>query len=114
MPFINVNTAQKLQDDTKEGIKKRLGELISIVPGKSESVLMIKFDDNSSIYYSGAAKVKAAYIDIRINGSATQEQKKQLIESVFELFKEQLGIDSDDVFITVSEFENWGFQGTMV
>ena len=26
---------KKLQDDTREAIKKRLGELISIVPGKS-------------------------------------------------------------------------------
>jgi phenylpyruvate tautomerase PptA (4-oxalocrotonate tautomerase family) len=114
MPFINVNTTQKLQDDAREAIKKRLGELISIVPGKSESVLMIKFDDSSCMYYSGTAKAKAAYVDIRIHGSATQEQKKQLIENVFELFREQLGIESKDVFITISEFENWGFEGTMV
>ncbi len=114
MPYINVNTTQKLEDNKKEAIKRKLGELISIIPGKSESVLMIKFDDSSTIYYSGDVKEKAAYVDIKIHGSASNGQKKQLIERVFDVIREQLGIDNDDVFITISEFENWGFRGTMV
>ena len=114
MPYINVNTTKKLDGGSKEAIRKKLGELISIIPGKSEDVLMIKFDDDSCIYYSGSLKDSAAYVDIKIHGSASLEQKKELIEGVFAAFKEQLGIYEKDMFITVSEFANWGFQGTMV
>jgi len=114
MPFINVNTTKKIDGKKRETIKKKLGELISIIPGKSEEVLMIKFDDGSCIYYSGSLKDNAAYVDIRIHGSATKEQKTELIEEVFAAFKEQLGTDEKDMFVTISEFGNWGFQGTMV
>ena len=114
MPYINVNTSKKLTEEKKNTLKQKLGELIAIIPGKSESVLMIKLNDEECIYYSGILKDNAAFVDIKIKGSAAFEIKKELTESVFRAFGEQLGIDAADMFITISEFENWGFQGTLL
>ena len=41
MPYIDVNVSIKLSDQEKDNLKSKLGELISIIPGKTENVLMI-------------------------------------------------------------------------
>ena len=114
MPYINVSTTKALDAENRESIKKRLGEMICIIPGKSEEVLMIRFDHGACIYYSGREKENAAYVDIRIHGNATVAEKSELTVRVFEAFKDQLAINNKDMFVTISEFANWGFQGKLV
>ena len=37
MPFINSKVTVKMTDDKKEGVKKKFGEAIKLIPGKSEN-----------------------------------------------------------------------------
>ena len=43
MPFIGSKITVKVSKEKKEIIKKRLGEAIELVPGKSERFLMVGF-----------------------------------------------------------------------
>lgn len=45
MPFINSKVTVKMTDSQKEAVKKRLGEAITLIPGKSENWLMAGFED---------------------------------------------------------------------
>jgi phenylpyruvate tautomerase PptA (4-oxalocrotonate tautomerase family) len=47
MPFINVKISEKLSDTQVDNIKSRLGEAISLIPGKSEAWLMVNIQDLS-------------------------------------------------------------------
>ena len=47
MPFINVKT--NINIENKDVIKEELGKLISILPGKSETWLMVDIEDNKNM-----------------------------------------------------------------
>ena len=53
MPFINSKVTVKMSPETKERVKSRLGEAIAIIPGKSESWLMVGFEDEYDLYFEG-------------------------------------------------------------
>ena len=49
MPFINVKISENLSDTQVDNIKSRLGEAISLIPGKSEAWLMVNILPQSPI-----------------------------------------------------------------
>ena len=62
MPYIDINITNKLNEKEKDKIKSKLGELITIIPGKKEASLMIGINDEYTIYLEGERKDKSAYI----------------------------------------------------
>ena len=113
MPYIAVNTSQTLSADQKEKIKTELGRLITLIPGKTEAVTLIDFSDSRTIYKNGV-KVTGAFIDVRLFQKADFEPKKLFTEKVFVLFSKELGIEKENMYLTIVEFENWGFAGTLI
>lgn len=51
MPFINTKTNIKISNEKEIAIKERLGQAIAVIPGKSESWLMVGFEDEYSLYF---------------------------------------------------------------
>ena len=49
MPFIDSKVTVSLPEEKKEAIKTRLGEAISVL-NKSETYLMVGFEDNYDLY----------------------------------------------------------------
>lgn len=112
MPYIAVNVSRVLNEQEKEAIKAALGEKIGVIPGKVEKGLMVDIADGRSLYYGGKA-CDGAYLDVKIFGTAAPEHKKAFMEAAFDVM-EQAGISKKNVYITLSEFPNWGVNGTMV
>lgn len=112
MPYIAVNVSRVLNEQEKESIKSALGEKISVIPGKKEKGLMVDIADGRTLYYGGT-KCDGAFLDIRIFGTAAAEDKKAFMEAAFDVM-EQAGFSKKNVYMTLSEFPNWGVGGTMV
>ncbi len=112
MPYIAINTSKSLTDTQKEELKTALGEKITVIPGKSESRLMIDISDNHTMYFAGE-KRELAYIDVRCYKTTEFENKKAFTEVVFNLVQQITGLPQDAIYLTYSEFENWGTMGTM-
>ena len=72
MPFINVKISEKLSDTQVDNIKSRLGEAISLIPGKSEAWLMVNIQDNCKLYFKGTNDKPTAFTDVSIFGSAAK------------------------------------------
>lgn len=53
MPFINSKISMKISQEQETELKTRLGQSISIIPGKSESWLMTGFEDGYHLYFRG-------------------------------------------------------------
>lgn len=53
MPFISLKTSVDLSKEKEELLRQRLGEVIEIIPGKSEEWLMIGFEDNYKLHFKG-------------------------------------------------------------
>ena len=111
MPYIAVNTVQKLTDAQKEKIKTELGRLITIIPTKAEAGLLIDFSGDRTMYKAGE-NVSGAFIEVRLFHKADFEPKKKLTEEIFALFIRELGTKKENMYLNILEFDNWGSAGT--
>lgn len=111
MPYIAVNTTQKLSDAQKVKIKTELGRLIAIIPTKSEANLMIDISDSRTFYKAGR-EVAGVFIDLRLYHKSEFEPKKQFTEETFQMLARELGAEKENMYLTIMEFENWGSGGT--
>ena len=51
MPYISFKTNHKLTLRQENTIKSKSGELISLIPGKTEKALMIHMEDDQIMYF---------------------------------------------------------------
>ena len=113
MPYIAINTAQKLSAAQKEKIKTELGRLITIIPAKTEAVTYVDFSDSRTAYYGGV-EISGAFIDVRLFHKADFAPKKKFTEEALAMLSRELGITKENMYLTIMEFENWGFGGTLL
>ncbi|GHV38032.1 hypothetical protein AGMMS49546_07600 [Spirochaetia bacterium] len=112
MPYIAINTTEKLSNEKKDTIKSELGRLIAVIPTKNESGLLIDFSGDHSFYRAGTP-VNGAYVEIRLFHKSDFEPKKKFTEGVFDLLSKELGIDKGHMVLNIIELENWGGGGTL-
>ncbi|MDR0853729.1 MAG: hypothetical protein LBN34_05115 [Clostridiales Family XIII bacterium] len=113
MPLIKVSTSLTLEKSQKDSIKSKLGEAISIIPGKSEGVLMIDISDGHTIYFHGEELPKAAHVTVDLYGTADFDVKAEFTEKVFEILKETADLAAGEVFIRIGEYPVWGAGGKL-
>ena len=113
MPYINSKLTVKLSQQDKEHLKSQLGKIIEEIPGKSEEWLMLSFEDNETIYFRGNKMEKAAFIEVKIFGTAEREYKNKVNDLICTLYQSELDIPKDSIYITFSEVKDWGFNGEM-
>ena len=58
MPYIDAKVNVSITAEQEKELKTRLGKAIEIIPGKSESWLMIAFEDACNYRYLGHNSVK--------------------------------------------------------
>ncbi|MCB2294968.1 hypothetical protein LGK95_15890 [Clostridium algoriphilum] len=113
MPYINSTLTVKLTEGKKEKIKSKLGEIITEIPGKSEEWLMVSFNDDHTLYFRGIKKDKAAFVEIKIAGTAERKHKEVITAKVCSLFEEELSINKDSIYLVFDEIKDWGWNGNM-
>jgi phenylpyruvate tautomerase PptA (4-oxalocrotonate tautomerase family) len=112
MPYIAINTTEKLPAAKQETIKAEIGRFISLIPTKTEAGLLIDFSGDHSFYRAGAP-VTGAYVEVRLYRPSDFEAKKKFTEEVFSLLSRELGIGKDLMYLNIIELENWGGGGTL-
>ena len=100
MPFINSKVSVNMSQEKKEQVKKRLGEVISLVPGKSENWLMVGFEDGCDLYFQGNQDGPAGDVFNTLTGAICQ------------IMTEELGIPSNRTYVKYEEVEHWGWNGS--
>jgi len=113
MPYIDVNITKKLSDDEKDILKTKLGELISIIPGKTEDVTMIGINDGYTMYMSGQRKEKLAYLNIKLFKQSEFEYKMELTKQIFEFFEKEFDITGENMYMNFDEYDSWATRGTL-
>ena len=112
MPYIALNTSQKLPEAKKEKIKAEFGRIVTNIPTKTEAVTMIDFSDDRTMYKEGE-KIDGAFVDLRLFKKAEFEAKKKFTEETFEMLNRELGIKNENFYLNIIEFENWGSGATL-
>ena len=87
MPFINSRVSVPMSEAQKESLKQKLGEAISIIPGKTESWLMIEFADGCEMYFQGDASQPIAFVEVKVFGTFSDENLTTLMIAVCGLYE---------------------------
>lgn len=111
MPYISTKTTVSVNPERKEAIKSKLGKAIELIPGKSESWLMLSFEDNSSMYFKGSNEKPLAFAEVKLFGKASSEAYKKLTKAITDIIGEELGIKPDCIYVKYEEVSIWGWNG---
>lgn len=111
MPFINSKISTKISDEQETKLKEALGQAISVIPGKSESWLMVGFEDDYKLYFKGDNSKPAAFVDVSVFGQDNPLAFDKLAGEICRIYKDVLGISPDRVYVKYSSTSNWGWNG---
>lgn len=112
MPYIRTTVSNELTDEKRESIKAKFGQAIALIPGKSESWLMLSFEDNMKMYFRGDESEDYAYLEVSLFGSASDAAYDRLTAALSEIINEELGIGRENIYIKYEEAEHWGWNGS--
>lgn len=112
MPFIQSKVNVSLSKDEKESLKTKLGQAITLIPGKSESRLMLDFEENCSLYFKGKNDGKLAFLDVKLFGKTTAPVYDRLTAALCRIYEETLGIPPENIYVKYEEVEHWGCDGS--
>ena len=111
MPYIRTTVSNTISDAARDNLKKKLGEAIALIPGKSEAWLMLAFEDNMKMYFKGDCSEEYAYIEVSIFGSASDAAYDRLTAAICEVINEELDIPMQNIYVKYEESTHWGWNG---
>lgn len=111
MPFISSKVNISMTEEQKETIKQKLGENISIIPGKTEDWLMIEFADDCDLYFGGDKKSPAAFIEVKIFGEIRDMVAGKMTEIICGIYEKELQIKQNRIYVKYEEVRKWGWNG---
>lgn len=111
MPLIAVYTGRKLAAETKRNIASELGKIVTVIPGKNEGNLMVAVQDGLDMVFAGDASGDCLYADIKLHGASPHEAKDKLVTDCIAMLHAAAGVPTDNIYVTVAEFANWGAIG---
>jgi hypothetical protein len=109
MPFIETKTSVKLDESKINALKEAYGKDIEIIPGKTESWLMLNFVGDCKMAFRGKTEPDTAILEVSILGTATKDAYDKLTYKLCEDVSAILGVPSDRIYIKYSEHTVWGY-----
>ena len=97
MPFIDSKITVSLTPEKEEAIKTKLGEAIQIL-NKSETYLMVGFEDNYDLYMGGSKLDKGAYVSVSLFGQASPSAYSEMTKVICDILSEELSIPGNQVY----------------
>ena len=110
MPFININTNVAVSKQQEVAVKTKLGKAIELLPGKSESWLMVGFEAEHPLYFRGSDSERIAFVEVSVYGKVSRSAADRLTAAITEILGQELGIEQS--YIKYEEVEIWGWNGS--
>jgi len=112
MPFINSKDTVKMTEEKKEVVKQKLGEAITLIPGKSEHWLMVGFEDEYDLYFQGNRDGESAFVEVSVFGSISASVSDDLTGKICEILEGELGIPKNRIYVKYQDVKNLGWNGS--
>lgn len=114
MPFITIQTGARLSEQQKKTLASRLGEIITVVPGKTFENLMLSIHDGVFMAFGPQPADKCMHLDILTYKESTFADLEKLVKLCTDLAGEVCGMPADNVYISIAGRENWGVGGKYI
>ncbi len=112
MPFIDSRVSVKTTPDQRKQLKEKLGAAIALIPGKSESWLMIDLADEQEMYFRGEGEEPTAYIAVNVYGNPDPDAFGRMTAELTKIYGEVLGIAPDRIYVKYAATRDWGWNGS--
>ena len=110
MPFINTRTSAEISKEQEKQLKEKMGSAIRLI-GKSESWLMLNFEDNCRLYFKGDNSENMAIVEVALFGKASSSQYDALTEAITNDISAVLNIAPSNIYVKYEEVDHWGYNG---
>lgn len=110
MPFIRTDTNVSISDSVCKSLKEQIGEAIALIPGKSESWLMLEFNGEKAMYFAGS-DAPLVMAEVTIFGGASDAAYDALTAKLTDIFSETLSVSPDRIYVKYAETDHWGWNG---
>ena len=111
MPMIDSKITTPVSQEKRDILKAELGKAISIM-GKSESYLMLGFEDNYDLYFAGKKVEEGAFVTVQLFGALSSGACDKMTAKICDIYQKQLGLSPDKIYITYQGIDNWGWNGS--
>lgn len=111
MPYINLKTTIKLDNEKCEALKTAFGKAIEVFPGKTEAWLMVGIEDSQKLWFKGDASADSAIVDVDLLGDVNPGASEKMTGVICDILKNEIGISSDRVYVKYTGYKNWGWNG---
>ncbi len=112
MPFIDAKVSVAVTPVQEESVKQKLGKAISLIPGKSETWLMLNIQPGCHLYFQGTNSEPAAMVEVKLFGSASPAAYGKMTAEVTKILSSELAIPENRVFVKYEEVQHWGWNGS--
>ena len=112
MPFINSKVSVETTEGQRKELKSRLGQAIALIPGKSESWLMVDLEDNQKMYFRGDDSEPIAFVSVNCYGKPDPKAFARMTEELTKIYGEVLGISPDHMYVKYDASLYWGWNGS--
>ncbi len=112
MPYISLEANTPILPSQAEELKTQFGKAISLIPGKSETYLMVSVKENPNLWMAGTND-GAAYIRVAMLGKAQRADCNTLTARICQVVSRILSIAPNRVYVCFSYTDEWGCDGTL-
>lgn len=112
MPFVDVKLTKKLSSNQEDGLKNKIGEFISVFPGKSESWLMCKIADDKKIWFGGDNSSDSAFVEVKLFGAVDKNGANDFTAKICDYLESEIGIKASRVYVRYEGGTDWGWNGS--
>lgn len=109
MPLITAKVSTEISKEKEIVIKAKLGKAIELI-NKTESWLMIDFQESCHLYFKGE-DAPCAMVEVDLFGKATDSGYDALTKAVTDIVSDELGIDKGRIYVKYNEISHWGYSG---
>lgn len=105
MPFIDVRVSSPISSAQEAALKEGLGRAIGLIPGKSESSLMVQFTEGCRLWFGGAQDSPIAMVNVMLYGACSREACEKFSQAAIALLERELSAKT--VYCKFEEVPNW-------
>ncbi len=112
MPYIKISTTEKTDKAVLEEIKAEMGRAIALIPGKTESWLMVEIECECNMWLAGTSDGGCAMVDVHVFGALDGKYANAVTAKVTDVLGEKLGLAPDRIYVKYTEYDKWGWNGS--
>jgi phenylpyruvate tautomerase PptA (4-oxalocrotonate tautomerase family) len=113
MPYIEVKSSVKIDENMKNDLQIKLTDAVATAFSKPKMYIMANIEDSASLFMGGAKIEKGAYISVSLLGSTSKSICQNLTKNICDILNSELGIDSENIYITYHSVDLWGWNSSM-